>query len=155
MTVVRFSGKAQLRQAGKKAIDAWEVTTYNRSMNSKRKGSLAVGEAIAHFVGEGITVLLPVSDCDKYDLVIDDGGVFKRVQCKYSSGKESSGAYIVYLYTYGGYRKKTYHIKYKGGDFDLLFVYCSNNEKYLIPAEKVIGKSKLSVGQKSWREYLI
>ena len=124
-------------------------------MNSKRKGSLAVGEAIAYFISKGITVLVSISDCDKYDLVIDEGGVFKRIQCKYSNAKETSGAYIVYLYTYGGYRNKTYHTKYKDGDFDLLFIYCSNRERYLIPAEKVMGRSKISVGQKSWREYLI
>ena len=124
-------------------------------MNSKRKGSLAVGEAIANFISKGITVLIPISDCDKYDLVIDENGVFKRVQCKYSGGKESSGAYIAYLYTYGGYREKTYHTKYKDGDFDLLFVYCGNKDKYLIPAEKIMGKSKISVGKRSWKEYLI
>lgn len=124
-------------------------------MNTKRKGNLAVGAAISHFVSKGITVLVSISDCDKYDLVIDDYGVFRRVQCKYSGGQEPSGAYIVYLYTYGGYRDKTYHTKYKDGDFDLLFIYCSNHEKYLIPAKEVVGKFKLSVGKKSWREYLI
>lgn len=124
-------------------------------MNTKRKGSLAVGEAIAYFISKGITVLVSISDCDKYDLVIDENGTFKRIQCKYASGKEPSGAYIVYLYTYGGYKDKTYYTRYKEGDFDLLFVYCSNKEKYLIPANEIIGKLKLSVGQKSWRQYLI
>ncbi len=124
-------------------------------MNTKRKGSIAVGEAIAHFISRGVTVLVSISDCDKYDLVIDEDGVFKRVQCKYSSDREPSGAYIVCLYTYGGYKSKTYHTKYKTGDFDLLFVYCGNGEKYLIPAIEVIGKSKLSIGKKSWRKYVV
>ena len=124
-------------------------------MNSKRKGSIAVGEAVAHFIARGMTVLVSISDCDKYDLVIDEEGVLKKIQCKYSSSKEPSGAYIVDLSTYGGYRNKTYHIKYNKGDFDLLFVFCSNKEKYLIPAEEIIGKSKLSVGKKSWRQYLL
>ena len=65
-------------------------------MNTKRKGSLAIGTAISYFTNKGITVLLPIADCDKYDLVIDEGGFLKRVQCKYSGGREDSGAYIVY-----------------------------------------------------------
>jgi hypothetical protein len=124
-------------------------------VNSKRKGSIAVGEAVAYFIAKGMTVLVSISDCDKYDLVIDDNRVLKKIQCKYSSSQEPSGAYIVDLSTYGGYRDKTYHVKYNEGDFDLLFVYCKNKEKYLIPAKDVIGKSKISVGKKSWRQYLL
>ncbi|MFH1187011.1 MAG: group I intron-associated PD-(D/E)XK endonuclease [Candidatus Levyibacteriota bacterium] len=124
-------------------------------MNSKRKGSIAVGEAIAYFISKGKTVLISISDCDKYDLVIDNGGSFKKIQCKYSGSQEPSGAYVVDLSTYGGYRTKTYHVKYIKGDFDFLFVYCSNGERYLIPAKEVIGKLKISVGKKSWRQYIV
>jgi hypothetical protein len=126
---------------------------YNSYVNTKRKGSLAVGEAIAYFIANGATVLLPVSDCDKYDLAADQTGKIKRVQCKYSDDKEPSGAYIVDLRTFGGYRGKTYHTKYLQEDFDLLFVFCSNGDRYLIPVEKVIGRSHLAVGVKSWKEY--
>src|SRR5258706_9656666 len=122
-------------------------------MNTKRKGSLAVGEAIAYFIARGTTVLLPVADCDKYDLAIDESNSLKKVQCKYSSDQEKSGAYIIDLRTFGGYREKTYYTKYKNGDFDFLFVYCSNGEKYIIPEEKVIHKVKIALGNKSWNEY--
>lgn len=122
-------------------------------MNTKRKGSLAIGEAIAHFTNNGITVLIPISDCDKYDIVIDQNGKLKRIQCKYSNDNEPSGAFIIDLRTFGGYRKKTYHTKYIKEDFDYLFAYCSNGEKYLIPSEKIIGKAHLAVGKKRWNEY--
>ncbi|MDP3941140.1 MAG: group I intron-associated PD-(D/E)XK endonuclease [bacterium] len=122
-------------------------------MNSKRKGSLAVGEAVAYFVRNGTTVLIPVSDCDKYDLAIDQQGSIKRVQCKYSNDRERSGAFIVDLRTFGGYREKTYHTKYLKDDFDLLFIYCTDGTKYLIPAEKIVGKSQMAVGAKSWNDY--
>lgn len=121
-------------------------------MNSKRKGSLAVGAAIGHFISQGITVLVPIADCDLFDLVIDHNGL-KKIQCKYSNDKEPSGAYIVDLRTFGGYREKTYYLRYKKGDFDLLFIYCGNGEKYLIPAEKVLNQTHISVGVKSWKEY--
>ena len=134
-------------------IDTWGSTMYNECVNSKRKGSLAVGEAVAYFIKDGITVLVPISDCDKYDLAIDEKGIIKRVQCKYSSDREKSGAFIIDLRTFGGYREKTYHTKYLKDAFDYLFIYCSNGDKYLIPSEKVLGKSQLAVGIKSWNEF--
>ncbi len=122
-------------------------------MNSKRKGSLAVGHAIAYFINNNCSVFIPVSDCDKYDLVIDQNGSFQKVQCKYSGSKAKSGGFIVDLRTFGGYRDKTYYIRYGKDDFNLLFVYCSNGDKYLIPEEKVRNMSGLAVGGKSWNEY--
>ena len=122
-------------------------------MNTKRKGSLAIGEAIVYFTKNNKSVFVPVSDCDKYDIVIDQEGALKRIQCKYSDDREKSGAFIVDLRTFGGYREKTYHIKYIKGDFDYLFIYCSNGDKFLIPAEKLWGKSQLGVGVKSWSEF--
>ncbi len=123
------------------------------SMNSKRKGSLAVGEAIAHFITKGYSVLLPVSDCDKYDLAVDLAEGIKRVLCKYSNYKEKSGSYIVDLRTFGGYREKTYHTKYLPEHFDYLFIFCGNGDKYLIPKENIIKKSHIAVGVKSWNDY--
>ncbi len=122
-------------------------------MNSKRKGSLAVGEAIAYFIRDGITVLVPISDTDKYDLAVDQKGQIKKVQCKYTNDQEKSGAYIIDLRTFGGYRDKTYRAKYRENYFDYLFIFCSNGEKYLIPADKVINKVQIVVGKKSWTEY--
>ena len=126
---------------------------YNKAVNTKRKGSLAVGKAISHFASKGITVLIPISDCDKYDLAVDQEGIIKRVQCKYSNDKIRSGAFMIDLRTFGGFRDKTYHTKYLDNDFDYLFIYCSNGNEYLIPAEKVSGKSQLAVGAKSWNEF--
>ncbi len=122
-------------------------------MNTKRKGSIAVGAAIAHFISKGLTVLLPVADCDLYDLVVDKDGNIDKIQCKYTNDKEPNGGYNVDLRTFGGYRDKTYYLKYKKGDFDFLFVYCSNEQKYLIPFDKIIGKSHLVIGLRSWNEY--
>ena len=100
-----------------------------------------------------MTVLLPIADCDLYDLVIDHDGVLEKIQCKYTDYKQPNGGYNIDLRTFGGYRKKTYHLRYKNGDFDFLFIYCGNGQKYLIPAEKVIDKSHIVVGSRSWNEY--
>lgn len=122
-------------------------------MNSKRKGSLAVGEAISYFIGINCSVFIPVSDCDKYDLVINQNGSFKKIQCKYTGHKAPSGGFFVDLRTFGGYRDKTYYIRYGKEDFNLLFVYCSNGDKYLISEEMIRNKAQLVVGGKSWNEF--
>ena len=122
-------------------------------INSKRKGSFAIGEAINYFLQKNDSVFVPISDFDKYDLVINKNGVFKKVQCKYSSDKAHSGGFIVDLRTFGGYRDKTYHNKYLKDDFDLLFIYCSDGSRYLIPAENVWKKSQIVLGIKSWNEF--
>jgi hypothetical protein len=124
-------------------------------MNTKRKGSIAVGKAISYFMSNGSSVFLPVSDCDKYDLVIEKQAQFQRIQCKYSNDKEKSGAYIIDLRTFGGYREKTYHTKYIENDFDELYVFTSDEKSYLIPAKLLIGKSQIAVGKNSWIEYLL
>lgn len=121
-------------------------------MNSKHKGVLAIGAAISFFTEQGTPVLIPISDSEKYDLAIDQGEI-KKVQCKYTSAQEPSGGFNVDLRTFGGYRNKTYFIKYQEGDFDFLFVYCSNGDKYLIPADKIIKKVHLTIGINSWKEF--
>jgi hypothetical protein len=122
-------------------------------INSKRKGSIAVGEAISYFLQNNESVFLPVSDCDKYDLVVDKKSAFKKIQCKYSNDKTQGGGFILDLRTFGGYREKTYHNKYLKDDFDLLFIYCSDGSRYLIPAENVWDKSQIVVGNKSWNKF--
>ena len=122
-------------------------------LNSKRKGSIAVGEAINYFLQNSESVFAPISDCDKYDLVVDKNGTLKRVQCKYSNDRAQSGGFIVDLRTFGGYREKTYHNKYLKDDFDWLFIFCSDGSKYLIPSEDVWARSQIVLGAKSWNKF--
>ena len=120
-------------------------------LNTKRKGAIAVAKAISYFIEMGFTPSLPVVDCDKYDLIVDDG-TLKRIQCKYTSEKANANSYIVNLRTYGGYRDKVYETLYNVDDFDELFVYCNDSTMYLIPIEKVWGKSTITVG-KVWEQF--
>ncbi len=126
-------------------------------LNTKRKGAIAVALAISYFVNKNYSVFIPVADCDKYDIVVDNG-ITKKVQCKYTSEKSNTDSFAVRLLTFGGYREKTYKTKYRNGDFDLFFIYCANGDTFLIPAEKVIGKSEIAVSSKvnsPWVKYLV
>ncbi len=55
---------------------------------SQRKGDRAVAVAIATFTIHGADVLFPLTESAAYDLVVDFDGLLKRVQVRFSSGKE-------------------------------------------------------------------
>ncbi len=60
--------------------------------NPKRKGEVSEAQILALFLKHGMTVLMPFGDSQRYDMVVDEGGVFVRVQCKtgrFSEGKKS------------------------------------------------------------------
>lgn len=141
-------GICRILEAGSSPADGTEVI-----MNSKRVGGIAVGKAIARFTLTGYGVFIPVNDCEKYDLIVDFDSKLQRVQCKYTNSIASSGAFNVPLRSYVGYKPKAVMKKYVLNDFDLLYVYCSDNTEYLIPAESVIGHSTITVGVKNWLDY--
>jgi len=117
-------------------------------VKTKEKGDLAVGRAIAHYITKGCEILLPIGDKQKYDLVVDCGESFQKVQCKYTSYKAPSGAFIVPLRVMGG--NQSYHTakKYKKGDFEILFAMTKDGDIFAIPFEEVVGKSSVTISGK-------
>jgi hypothetical protein len=129
-------------------------------MDNKLKGNVALASAIAHFVTMGYTVSIPLADTAKYDLVVESGGNFQAVQCKYAGFERSAGIYSVPLYVAGGNRSAgNRRIKYESKDFDLLFVLCASGRKYIIPFQEVVGRTIINVGRDSkwskWEKYAL
>ena len=62
------------------------------SMHSVAKGDLTVAMLTARFLKLGYAVLKPVTELSRYDLVIDRGKGFERVQCK--TARSKGGAII-------------------------------------------------------------
>lgn len=96
-------------------------------MNSKQKGDLGVVAAIQYYVSRGYSVSLPLSDAQRYDLVVDVSGILYRVEIKTSAiGKFS-------LRTLGGNRSwnGTTIKKLSSDDCDLIFLYnCSTGDMW-------------------------
>lgn len=120
-------------------------------MNTKAKGDRAVAHAICHFIEEGHEVLLPLGDRKKYDLVVDVEGKLFRIQCKFTGSRnhkaKETETFMVPLVVCGGNRSSgNYKTRYEEGDFDLLFVLTSGGDRYLVPAEAVLGKASVSTG---------
>jgi hypothetical protein len=128
--------------------------------NNKQKGNLAVASAIKHFVSAGYTVSIPLTDTARYDLVVERDGTFLAVQCKYAGYEGHPGVFSVPLYVCGGNRSAgNRRLRYREGDFDLLFVLCANSRMYVIPFEEVAGQTTINIGRESkwakWERYFL
>lgn len=93
---------------------------------TQRKGDIATARAVATFTEMGFDVALPLTESAAYDLVVDDGDRLRRVQCKFTGGRQvdlrrihsNSNGYVV---------KRT-----AAGAYDWLYVLRSDGSEYLI-----------------------
>lgn len=81
-------------------------------MNTKERGDIAVGRAIAHYIQHGYEVCLPIGDKRAYDLVIEKDGILARVQVKYAGLYNSKDKCLVALRITGGNQSFHYAKKY-------------------------------------------
>ena len=102
--------------------------------NSKKRGDAGLGAAIGYFALEGYTVLVPLTDSQSYDLVIEVNDKLSKIQVKTTIAKTRNGNYVVELRTKGG-NKHSEKVKHFGElDADYLFVLTGDGDRYLIPA---------------------
>jgi hypothetical protein len=98
-------------------------------------GDLSTAQIIARLLKIGKTVLIPFGN-KRYDLVLDEDGVFKRIQCK--TGRLKNG---VIEFKTSSVDRAGKNIHYKG-QVEAFGVYCPELDKtYLIPISKTGKKS--------------
>jgi hypothetical protein len=113
----------------------------------KKQGNIGVARAVYEYTKLGYTVLAPLSDSDKYDLVVDNGQQLRKVQVKTSRcRKPGQTAFQVQLSTSGGNRKINTFCQRKQTDYDLLFVLVEDGRCWSIPATEFVGGSTINVG---------
>lgn len=123
-------------------------------MNSKDKGSLAVGQCIGKLCSLGFEILLPIGGRQPYDLVFDDEGVLKKVQVKFA-GLGSHGGYSASLRITGGSKSFNYARKYKDEDFDYLYVYTGDGRHFLIKWNEINNRNSIKVDDPQYSKYLV
>ena len=97
---------------------------------------------MAAFVKSGYSVLLPFGDNQRYDMVIDRGKGFERVQCK--TGRLRDGA--IRFNTYSSYAHRGKPRRTYDGQIELFAVYCPDNDAvYVIPIKEVDVSTELSL----------
>lgn len=120
--------------------------------NTRQQGAYGVALATAYFTSLGHSVSIPMSDCQRYDLIVDDGSVLSRVEVKTSANKSTEKSYCVQLATSGGNQSwsgvsKTISTE----DCDLVFVATIDGRGFVFKASEVEGKTTITVGN-SYRD---
>jgi hypothetical protein len=127
-------------------------------MNTKEKGDIAVGQAIAYFTKNGYEVCLPIGDKRHFDLIVEKNNVLDRVQVKYA-GKYTKGnkknKCMAALRITGGNQSFNYIRKYSNKDFDSIFVYTGKGECYYIPWKLIDCRNEISVECEKYKKFKI
>lgn len=117
---------------------------HDRSI-TKRVGNISEARTLSVFVLLGWEVLIPFGDCEPYDMVINRGLGFERVQVKTGTVDDGkirfpTAGVIQRNSTNGKYGKKDYR-----GKADLFAVYCEQLDNvYLVPVDEA-GVSNCSL----------
>ncbi|MBI3917295.1 MAG: hypothetical protein HY322_09835 [Betaproteobacteria bacterium] len=102
--------------------------------NSKAVGDITQSQIMAALLMRGKKVLMPFGDNFRYDLVVEENGLFTRIQCK--TGKIHDGA-VVFSVASSQYHRGGKRQNYQG-QIDAFGVFCRDNEKvYIIPINDV------------------
>ena len=119
------------------------------------QGNIGEIRAIYEFTKLGYVVCKPLTNNNKYDLVVEKNGSMKRVSVK-TSRYSRRGGYGVQLSTNGGNTKLNTINRRKCDDFDILFVLTDDDCCYVIPTDS-LGEAECSivVGATKYNEFKI
>ena len=113
-------------------------------MNTKQKGNIGVGIAIAYFTSKGYTVSIPINDSQEYDLIVDIDKFIYTVQVKYTTETKESGNFTVGLRSISGSSKAVYKRLVDSG-IDYLFIVTKNFETYMIPVSDIEQTTSITI----------
>lgn len=102
-------------------------------MTTTEKGNLTELKIAVRLLEAGKMVLKSVGEGCRYDLLVDDGGKFTRIQCK--TGWLRNG--VVQFNAVSNYKWKQERPRYDG-QADVFGVFCPETAKiYLVPVDRI------------------
>lgn len=115
-------------------------------VNTKSIGERTEAIVLAELLKAGYVVLLPFGDNQRYDLVIERGGEFKRVQCE-TARLYSRHQNVLTFATSSSYAHRGRPSKDYRGEADFFGVYSPDTGQcYLVPVDDVgIKEARLRV----------
>ncbi len=116
------------------------MSIFKNCKTATKRGDLGEVRAMYEMVKLGYAVCPPLSDSEKYDILVDVGTEIIKVQCKTTIYKSPSGNYAVNLKTTGGNSSSTKIIVRNKSHYDYLFVLTDDDICYFIP-EHELGTS--------------
>jgi len=103
---------------------------------TKQKGDIAEAFVTYLLKQNGFNVLVPWGEDNRYDLVSEKNGVFKRIQVKYATPK--GGTIEVRIRSCNNYNI----IHYSPKDIDIIAVYSSEQKRvYFVPLNTIRNRS--------------
>ena len=122
-------------------------------MNTKKQGDIGLGKAIGYFTGLGMTVCIPLTDSQDYDLIVDNGFSLSRVQVKRSTYIRK-GVYVVSLTVKGGNRTSKGTVKpFDKSKVDVVVV-STPESLYVISVSELTVKSQINLNS-SYDKYRV
>lgn len=110
-----------------------EAIGFSTFPNPRKQGNAGLGIAIAYLTRLGVDVAIPLTDTQRYDLVIVHDEGMERVQVKTTTMRQGN-SYFVGLATIGGNKTQTKARKFDPTDYEWLFVVCGDATAYMIPS---------------------
>lgn len=112
--------------------------------SNKDKGRADLAAAIGYFGIHGYTVSVPLNDTQDYDLIIDNGTLY-RVSCKATSQRTKYGVSVVSLRNTGGTQGRVYG-RECDKDIDYVFVLNEAQEMWLLPKD-ILTINTINLGE--------
>jgi len=124
-----------------------EAIGFRTHENPRVQGDAGLGVAIAYFSRVGVRVGIPLTDSQRYDLMIDDGKRLARVQVRTTTARQGN-AYVVGLKTVGGNKSQVITKVFDPAAYEWLFVVCGDATAYLIPTTAISARYSIFLGRK-------
>ena len=120
---------------------------------TKQKGDIAEAFVTYLLKQKGFNVLIPWGEDNKYDIVAEKNGVFKRIQVKYVTPK--NGILEVAIRSSNNYNT----LYYSSRDVDIIVAYSpQQNKAYFIPLNKTqsrkVYKLRLTPTKNKQKKYI-
>jgi len=124
-----------------------EAIGFRTFANPRKQGNAGLGIAIAYLSRIGVEVAIPLTDTQRYDLIIVHDEGMERVQVKTTTVKQGRN-YYARLTTIGGNHTQVKVRKFEPTDYEWLFVVCGDATAYMIPTQAITARTGLVLGRR-------
>jgi hypothetical protein len=132
-----------------------EAIGFRTFVNPRQQGNAGLGVAIAYLTRIGVQVAIPLTDTQKYDLVIEGPSGLQRVQVKTTTTRDRRyGHYRVTVQCIGRNNSGTVRRKFDPSDYEWLFVICGDACCYLIPSSAITARTVFYLTRR-YDEYML
>lgn len=107
--------------------------------NPNHKGNVAELAIAKEAAGLGLSVFAPLTEHERYDLILGIGGRLLRVQCKWGNRRDE----VVAVHLSSSRRGPDGHIRrrYSPSEVDAIGIYCGDLDRcFLVPIEAITGQ---------------